>query len=616
MANDIGSLRRSAVVSTFGPGAVVDFVAGGAPVSVVIAGLEEWDRNFGPKGLANPQRTTEPRLQRQLRVSGFRLPPVSLEELGMSSSGGAKDKKRLIGVRFPRWLQCPSCDSIAPVEKWADKPGWPGRHCAKCTNKKPGRWPPVFAIPVRFVLACHKGHLDDFPWHWWVGHKPDCQRKKGFLRLKSERPGLAGLIVSCPECGSRRSMDGVFNQSTWDKYVCRGYSHWLGTKVDCLDGEVRALQRGASNLYFPVVESALSVPPWSDYLQEALGGYWSDIFDTEPEDRATFIGILARGGLRPVLDELCMTPEQLASEIENRIRILKNDFEGDIRGEECRQFILGSSQKAIHDREFETRREPIPSAFNGLMSKVVRVVRLREVRALRGFTRINPPDGEESNVNPIACENLNWLPAIEIRGEGVFIQLDLPAVESWEGQEAVKERAKYLDDRAVAQWQERYGVGRPPRVVSPRFLLVHSLSHALMRQFTLTCGYSSASLRERLYVSESDGESPGMAALLVYTATTDSDGTLGGLQREGTSERLRASFDAAIRSMEWCSSDPLCIEGAMATAQGLSFAACHACLLAPETSCEEFNHLLDRAMLVGTPGSPGIGFFSTFLGGD
>ncbi len=615
MANDIGMLRRSAVASTFGPGAVVDFRAGGAPVSVVVAGLEEWDSNFGPAGLVNSQSTREPRLQQKLGVAGFRLPPVSLGDLGVHNTGSADDRKRLIGVRFPRWLQCPQCDRIAPVEKWADDPGKPGRYCAKCTRKQPGMQR-VYVIPVRFVLACDKGHLDDFPWHWWVGHKPDCPRKKGFLRLKSEGPGLAGLIVNCPECAARRSMDGVFNQSTWKTHSCGGYSHWLGTRVDGCEGDVRAMQRGASNLYFPVVESALSIPPWSDQLQEALGIYWGTLVNTEPSDRAKFIGMLAQGELRVVLDELHMTPEQLSAEIENRVRILAQEGGTDIRGEEYRQFTLGLSGQGLPDREFETRQEPVPVELGSLVAKVVRVVRLREVRALRGFTRINPPDGEDSNVAPISRGNLDWLPAIEVRGEGVFIQLDTSAVDTWEQREVVQERAKVLDERAVAEWTNRYGSGRPPRVVTPRLLLVHSLAHALMRQLTLSCGYSSASLRERLYISEGDDESPGMAALLVYTSTTDADGTLGGLQREGMPERIGSTFHAAIRAMEWCSSDPLCIEGAMATAQGLSLAACHACLLAPETSCEEFNSLLDRAMLVGTPDAPEIGFFTSILKGD
>jgi len=404
-------------------------------------------------------------------------------------------------------------------------------------------------------------------------------------------------------------MDGVFNQSTWEKQNCRGYSHWLGTRVGDCTGVVRAMQRGASNLYFPVVESALSIPPWSDQLQEALGMFWGTLVNTEKSDRAKFIHMLSQGELRVVLDELQLTPDQLAGEIENRVRLLECDGGAEIRDEEYRQFTLSIAGEGLPDREFETRPESVPVDLSGFIAKIVRVVRLREVRALRGFTRINPPDGEESNVAPIARGHLEWLPAIEVRGEGVFIQLDASAVEIWERQASVLERARILDERAVAEWVNRYGAGRPPRVVSARLLLVHSLAHALMGQLTLSCGYSSASLRERLYVSECGDESSGMAALLIYTATTDADGTLGGLQREGMPQRLGATFNAAIKAMEWCSSDPLCIEGAMSTIQGLSLAACHACLLAPETSCEEFNSLLDRAMLVGTPDAPDIGFF-------
>ncbi|BCO29955.1 hypothetical protein TspCOW1_00580 [Thiohalobacter sp. COW1] len=234
--------------------------------------------------------------------------------------------------------------------------------------------------------------------------------------------------------------------------------------------------------------------------------FWGTLVNTEPSDRAKFIGMLAQGELRVVLDELHMTPEQLAAEIENRVRILAQEGGTDIRGEEYRQFTLGLSGQGLPDREFETRGETVPAELGSLVAKVVRVVRLREVRALRGFTRINPPDGEDSNVAPISRGNLDWLPAIEVRGEGVFIQLDTSAVNSWEQQDVVQGRATVLDERAVAEWTNRYGAGRPPRIVTPRLLLVHSLAHALMRQLTLSCGYSSASLRERLYVSEGDDE--------------------------------------------------------------------------------------------------------------
>jgi hypothetical protein len=134
-----------------------------------------------------------------------------------------------------------------------------------------------------------------------------------------------------------------------------------------------------------------------------------------------------------------------------------------------------------------------------------------------------------------------------------------------------------------------------------------------MRQLTLDCGYSSTALRERLYVET--GNSP-MAGLLVYTATTDDDGTLGGLQREGDPVRIERTIRAAIGAQAWCSSDPLCIESMLTGEDGLSLAACHSCVLSPETSCEEFNRFLDRAMLVGIPSSAATGYFADMVAGD
>lgn len=611
MPSDIGSLRRSSVASTFGPGAVVDFRAGSAPVSAVIAGLEEWDLNFPPAGPQNPQTIREVRLQQRLGVSYFRLPPVTLGRHPGMAAGRKEDRQRLIGVRFPKWLQCPSCDRIADAKWWAAEPGRAGRACPKCTQERPGRRP-VYAIPLRFILACEHGHLDDFPWHAWVGHKKGCN-VAGFLSLRSEHPGLGGLIVSCSSCGARRSMDGVFNKETWKTWRCSGDRPWLGTRDTDCDGHVRAMQRGASNLYFPVVESALSIPPWSDQLQEALGTYWGDLINTEAADRAQFVRFL-RQSLQPTLDNLQMTPQQLADEIERRVKMLDTQQRDDLRVEEFRQFTTGAAGSQAADREFEIRREPVPDKLAGLVASVVRVVRLREVRAIRGFTRINPPDGGEEEIVPIARTRKDWLPAIEVRGEGIFLRLEERAVSAWEQGDVVRTRAATLDGRLATEWERRYGDASTRRPVTARFLLIHALAHALMRQLTLSCGYSSAALRERLYVSEDSSTTSGMAGLLIYTATTDADGTLGGLQREGMSDRLRSTFGAAIEAMEWCSSDPLCIEDAMATTQGLSLAACHACLLAPETSCEEFNMLLDRVMLIGTPTDPGAGFFRQLLG--
>ena len=605
--NRLGKLRRSTAVMTFGPGSVVDFRADGGPVSAVPGGLEEWDRSFPPAGLANPQKITEPRLQRKLGVRGFRLPPVVDEN--WRGEDGEPDGRTLVAARFPEWLQCPQCDRLAPVQKWASDPGRASRCCANCTRHAPGRQR-VYTVPTRFVMACPKGHLDDFPWHMWVAHRADCSAAD--LRLRSERPGLAGLILSCRECGACRSMDGVFSAQTWRDVKCRGRRPWLASADQECDSVPRALQRGASNLYFPVIESALSIPPWSDPIQEALGDYWHSIVSVNTEERSMLLHILAKSELESAIRGLGLEPGELARQVEERVAQYNDDSILDIRQEEYRQFASGVDTLANDAREFEIRNVRLPDSLRPYLSRVVRVVRLREVRALKGFTRIIPPgDEDSSDIASISVAKPTWLPAVEVRGEGIFLTLNPETLRHWEEQEAVVKRAEKVDLAWRAEWRKRYGKGQPSMRITSRYLLAHAFAHALMRQLTLESGYSTAALRERLYVGDADG---GMAGLLVYTATSDSDGTLGGLQRQGEADRIERAVGAAIRAMEWCSSDPLCIQGMITPADGLSLAACHSCVLAPETACEDFNRFLDRAVLVGLPGAAEIGYFSALIG--
>jgi hypothetical protein len=607
MANDLGELRRSAVVSTFGPGSIIDFRAGPATISAVAAGLEEWDRSFPPAGLMNQQSIQEPRLQKKLGVQGFRLPPVA----DTNFRRGAEDSRNLVAARFPDWLQCPSCDRIAPSRKWNRDPGKAYRYCGSCTAKMPGG-AKCFVIPVRFVLACERGHLDDFPWDWWLQHAPNCKTPQGGpLKLVAERPGHAGLILSCPQCNTRRSMDGIFSKQTWDRFNCSGKRPWLAAESEQCAEHPRALQRGASNLYFPITESALTIPPWSDRLQETIGIYWDSIVGCKPEQRADFIAMLANGAaLSSALAELKMTPAEVAHQIERRLKQYE-DLPPNLREEEYQLLTSRQDTDRSHDKEFEIRNVPIPASLQSWFSHLVKVVRLREVRALRGFTRIVPPgDPDGPKVAHLSVKQLQWLPAIEVRGEGIFLVIDEERLKPWEGYDPVKQRAKEIDVAWKREWRNRHGAdSAPPTTITARYLLVHTFAHALMRQLTLECGYSSASLRERIYVSE--GNTP-MGGLLIFTATPDADGTLGGLQRQGDASRIVRTIQAAVQSMEWCSSDPLCIEGMLAKPESFLQSACHACVLAPETSCEEFNRFLDRAMIVGLPRDRKIGFFNNF----
>jgi hypothetical protein len=607
MRNELGDVRRSQIITTHGPGSIVDFRAGGyggAGISVVAGGLEEWDRWAPPPGLGHPQTVYEPRLQKQLGVDGFRLPPVAPQVApGVYRNNAGK----LVGVRFPRWLQCPQCHLIRQSRYWTEDAGDPALYCADCSEKAGGR-NRVHVVPVRFIVICDHGHLDEFPWDWWVKHDEKCPlpgRRKELKLEGSATAGLAGLILSCLGCGSSRSMEGCFGPEAIPRQ-CQGRRPWLGTDADeqC-DADPRVVQRGASNLYFSVIESALDIPPWSDELQKKIGMRWA-MLEQAPDQTSRRLLVQAMR-----LSDITGKPEdELVSAIEDRIARLRSP-DRNLRWEEYQQFVQ-HKQPFGENTEFEIRPSPAPPELASWLESVTRATRLREVRALRGFTRVFPPAaGDDDRIAKIALNRPPWLPAVENRGEGIFIQLRLDRVRSWENSTAVVDRVAALRRAYEQAWRDRGRPGAPPKLVTPRLLLIHSLAHALIRQLSLSCGYSSASLRERLYVDA--GSSWDMAGLLIFTSSPDADGTLGGLARQGESANIVRVFEDALSSMTWCSSDPLCIEGVHARSEPANGAACHACLLAAETSCEEFNAFLDRGLLVGTPRQPELGFFEDYL---
>lgn len=606
MANmDLGKIRRSAAVTTHGPGAVIDFrTPEGAPVSVVAAGLEEWDGPGAPGGLASDYAIHEVRLMRTLNVRGFRLPPVSLEDADYVQS--------LVGVRFPKWLQCPGCGTLAYYRNWSSRPGSPAKYCGECTARSTDET--AWAIPVRFVVSCPAGHLDDFPWHFWVQHVEDCNNRSGALKLETVGAGLAGLLVRCPECGKGRSMDGIFRPGALGGIRCRGHRPWLREGQEDCGGQPWVLQRGASNLYFPNHVSSLEIPPWGHDIEKKLGRYWSDITHLEggPEKRKSYLEMIY-----PSLDvELSL--DELSDRVEARMGNLSEPDSDNLRWGEYRQFTGQGAGDHVNLEDFEIRVERPSESIADYVESLVRVVRLREVRALTSFTRIKPLGSQLGNgedgvqvqrARITKKESPLWYPAVEVRGEGIFLALDERRVLEWCLGTAVRARARRSGDvdAAVAALGQSCDRERLEEF-SARLLLAHSLAHLLIRQLSLECGYSSASIRERLYVGV---EPRPMCGILVYTATTDADGTLGGLQRQGEPQRFEQILVNALGDSEWCSSDPLCMQERLSLSDEHNLAACHSCLLVPETSCEQFNHYLDRGVVVGASESREEAFFGS-----
>lgn len=603
----IGKVRRSQVLSGNGPGAIIDFRGeNGAPISVVAAGLEAWDTLSIKRGLLNDQTTTHEPLQERLNVKGFRLPPVGDEVVRRD-----KRPRLLPSYRFPDWHVCPSCNLLQPSHKWGEEIGKPELWCPTCSSGSGRRKKMVYVVPVRFIVTCQSGHLQDFPWNSWIKHSEKCTHKKP-LKLIGDGAGLRGLSVKCSECDAENSLDGALSPGVLEKLntQCQGVSPWFSRERSSCSHKPVAIQRGASNAYFPVIASALDVPPFGGTFRDEIDEFWDDIRSLD--DRSQ-LPMYVKKRIHPYWPDADTSAEELTTKIRTLLEML-DDTTVDLRLNE--HMMLREGQPAGESfREFETTQHNVPEVLTELIDNLVSVERLREVRVLRGFTRLSPAEANDKNADiaRLSKEKLNWLPAIEVRGEGIFLGLNEAKVSNWETRSEVRDRAWRAHEAAERVWAEHNGDKGPfPMSISARFLLVHTLAHALAERLSLDSGYSTASIRERLYVS--DGPN-GMCGFLLYTSAPDSDGTLGGLSRKGRPDELGPLFIDALRALEWCSSDPLCGTGILSLSEGAGSAACHSCVFLPETSCEHFNKHLDRAMLVGTPDNPDLGFFHSLLRG-
>ena len=222
--------------------------------------------------------------------------------------------------------------------------------------------------------------------------------------------------------------------------------------------------------------------------------------------------------------------------------------------------------------------------------------RLREVQALLGFTRFEAEmrdiHGEYSSDVERAAIALEpqWFPAVENRGEGVFVHLRRAAVEAWLQRAPARKRVDDLRQQHDA-WQQNRRKQRP--FPGGPYILLHTLAHLLIGSLAMRCSYPASSIRERIYVES------GHYGLLLYTGTPDAEGTLGGLVQQA--RHFEAHLAHALETGMLCSNDPICAQHAAGEGmeeRWLHGAACHGCVLVAETSCEMRNDYLDRALVV------------------
>ena len=592
----VGAIRPSQMIHTYGPGAVMDL----PQLSVVLSGIDRWDIN-------HTERIIEPRLIGSVRelpgcqnVAEFRTPPWEDE------TASPFDAWANIGVPvypFPRWLRCTWCNLLAPVDRERFQldvnPYRPDRaryFHDKCHGRRPS------AIPARFLIACPSGHLDDFPWDEYVHHGDPCPSAPILeLRESGKASRATDMHVTCKGCGAERGVQDAFNiGATNNLPLCRGrHPHLQRFDAGC-DQPTRPLLLGASNAWFAVYRSALTIPTVTGDIEQRVADHWDDLATIESREELNFIvrRLTVGAGERPLRWLLNFDLEDVWTAIDGRREGGTGDADSvDLRGPEWAAFTASIPPKSD---DFSARSLDIPEGFEETLGHPVAVDRLREVQALCGFTRIDGPnEAEAARIAPIWDAPQTWLPAAEVRGEGILITLPDPRIEQWES--AYEDSDRYRDlQQATRNWRVRRGLDPNEGAPTARFVLLHTVSHLLMRQVALECGYSAASIRERLYCREAgDAEGPPMAGILLYTAAPDSEGTLGGLVALSEPTRLAAVLRDALERSALCSTDPICASHrAGDLGDSLHNAACHACLFAPETSCEAGNRHLDRATAV------------------
>lgn len=627
-------LRRGQVIAPFGVGAMNTYPDG---VALMVAGLDAWF----PKKLqivVEEFRVDEPRLARALRVDHFRLPPDYRERDGESPNTGI----RLPAVRFPRAHTCSWCDTmdIRPLSHDASR-----IECSACAER--GRFGRLSQVQI--VVACEAGHIEDFPWREWCHSSlsPACEGRLS-VSTSGTTATLASTRVKC-ECGASRSLaqatgfsasasgpdEGTVESGTKGfsalsrnlaegvNFLCRGTRPWLGEERgpgDCRMS-LHVTLRSAVNTYFADVRSAIFVPVGtSDAPSELFALMRNEPMRTGLRTLCKVLGV-------PNADMLRLSqPELLAAftdaDIEEVADLVARELgfvtvvaeDGPEEEADEQSFRLAEAHAMLtvrNDPDLTVRRaatERLSAPFGELLSGLSLVDRLRVTKAFLGFSRLGGTDDELVGSSRVRRDLLwrrspgNWLPAALVFGEGILLEFDAARVAEWAARPEVIDRRDRLMDRYTRQGGRRSVVVEE---VTPEYIALHTLAHLAVLELAFFSGYSATSMSERVYIDRGTGT----YAVLLYTAAGDTEGTMGGLVRLGREDRLDRILRRTVERAEWCSIDPVCSELGDEYGQGpnaCNLAACYACAVVPETTCDDFNRFLDRGMLT----ADGLGLLS------
>lgn len=589
-----GEIRKSQLITTFGVGSIVDFVRD----TVIIGGVDKWDKDDSDDSWED-RKLFNNSLQALTGVDFFISPRTATSNRFRKSSD-------VESYLFPRKLYCPICKHIVDAGELGNQQK--KHNCFVPNPEKGGKPCGGRLVASRFILVCPNGHIEDFPYSWWVHHGNKCSSGKENPRIRmfniNNRSDIDSLMVECQSCHARRGMANAFSRNAFSGesgYRCSGNHPHLGTnyRSECPE-IVSARLRSSSSVYFSANVSALTIPPWSRRAVQAIEAAFEDIQDMEEIGDAAVekyikSKVFKRSGGSVKLEDLfeaynLVKDKRKSSSISSEADVFVAEYDVLSRG------------NVIAD-EYVASEAEVPSDFRTVFESVTVVEKLNVINSLVGFTRIQPWDGKIKNnpcLAPLSIEKKKWLPAIKLLGEGVFIKFDSNALDTWNL--AVNDRywrmAHELENSFFTN--ERF---------SPKYVAMHTFAHLFIRQLAEDCGYSASSLKEKIYSTFNEGlNQTKMHGVLIYLSASDTEGSLGGLISIAKDpNRLQAVLKNMLQKAMWCSGDPLCGSSMQQGVNSLNYAACHDCLLLPETSCEFRNILLDRISVIGTVDNPNLG---------
>jgi len=595
---DVGGVRPTQLIYTYGVGSTVDL----PQFSAMVMGLDDW-----PAGQMEAIR--EDRLLRVVRhVLGAQVRQLKAAPIRDDSPGPLFQNASGDGVpvaAFPRWLVCTQCRLLAPIKsglfEFRADTTRPER--SRFIHRNCPRLATATAVPARFLVACENGHLDDFPWDEYLhGAAGTCPGPLEFRDVGASGEA-ADVMLICRACQKRKPLAPAFSEDGRAELPkCRGrHPHLRVAPLEECHAASQPITLGATNMWFSRTLSALSIPSSADPLEQLVEQDLTALFEDAESERD--VKLVRKGHAR--YDNYA--DSQIWAAIE-KLRAL--DGAAPLTPKDLRlpEWLLFSAPDPSRNSiNLRLRVGTPPAKYAPWIESVVLIERLREVQAIVGFTRLEAAgDDSPAQLAPLRRGPAEWVPAAEVRGEGLFLRLSEQKVSQWLAAAGILD-AQFF--RAHQRWRAQRGLEPLLGFPGLRYILLHSLAHALIRQFSVECGYAAASLKERIY-SSTPNDDEAMAGILIYTAAPDSEGTLGGLVTLGETANLEQHLDQALEGLEICSSDPLCAETQPEQAfLSLHGAACHNCLYLPETSCERGNRYLDRSVLVPTMERGDFAFF-------